>query len=225
MKISVVLLTFNRDHLVSKSVEHNLKNAGDKIDEIVWVDNGSTDATRFLMKSIDPDVSILNKKNLGVAKGYNRGFALSTGDYIIVPGTDTLMPDGWVKIFKENAVEGIACMMKGISGKVEKHCGSGPKIISRSVFGYVGYLREDFGLYGWDDIEWAERIKARGLACVAFPAEFEHLGLEGINEWSEGSAENKEYHEMKSKEARGESKQKTLELCRVLKYPKFNPYG
>ena len=32
-----------------------------------------------------------------------------------------------------------------------------------------GYWREDMGAYGWNDVEWAFRLKARGVRSVVLP--------------------------------------------------------
>lgn len=224
MKISILFLTYDRLEILQKSILHNLKNTGEVPDEIIWVDNGSKKDVIKFMTSIDPDVSILNNENLGVAKGYNRGLILSTGDLIIIPGTDTLLPKNWIKLFKENSVQGIACMNKELSNKTFQHNGVGPKIISRSVFTDAGYLREDFGLYGGDDIEWGERVKARGLSCIAFPGKFRHLGTEGISRMNKRSLETKEYHDFKFVEATQPEKLELLNHCRALNHPYYNPY-
>jgi len=224
-KISIVFLTFNRCEITKKSIIHNLKNSGDQIDEIIWVDNGSTDGVKSFMKSIEPDVSVLNKENLGVSKGYNRGIALSTGDFIIIPGTDTLLCRGWLKKFKENADLnlGYACMTN--DAPIENHDNCGPKIISKRAIHKCGYLREDLGLYGGDDVEWGKRVKYYGFIGYRFSAPFKHLGTEGISTWTSKSKEKKEYHDMKFREATNTDKNKVEEACRILKYPKFNPYG
>jgi glycosyltransferase involved in cell wall biosynthesis len=214
-KITWLLLTYNRLEITKQSVQHNLKNAGREIDEIIWVDNGSVD-TYY----IDADVTIINKKNLGVAKGYNRGFAMAAGDYIIITGSDTLMPDNWANIFLENAVNGIACMT---SKNIEKHDAVGPKIIDKRVFTMAGYIREDFGLYGYDDVEWGLRVQ-KEMECIGFKCDFEHLGTEAIAPWSEDSLESKEYHKFKRDEIASSRKWNLLKKCKEEGYKYYNPY-
>ncbi|MFA6992850.1 MAG: glycosyltransferase [Candidatus Gracilibacteria bacterium] len=210
--------------ILERSILHNLANAGDTIDEIIWVDNGSKKDVHSFMKKISPDISVLNKENTGVARGYNKGFILASGDYIVIPGTDTLLPKNWLKIFKQNAVDGVACMNSGIELKYLNHDAVGPKIINRMVFDIAGYMREDFGLYGGDDVEWGERIRSRGLACVAFPCKFKHMGTEGISRWTKKSNETKEYHDFKFKEATDTTKAEKHEACKKLGYPYYNPF-
>ncbi len=105
MKISLVLLTFNRVEMVKECVLKNIKNAGCKIYEIICVDNGSTDGVVvYLMGELYERYSgdiklkfVQFENNMGVARGYNTGYALSEGDIIARPGTDMLMPKNWLK--------------------------------------------------------------------------------------------------------------------------------
>lgn len=41
--VSWIVLTYNRADTVKKSLDHNFANAGAVPDELIWVDNGSTE--------------------------------------------------------------------------------------------------------------------------------------------------------------------------------------
>ena len=241
MKISWVILTYNRGEIVEKAIQHNFNNKGFDLDEIIWVDNGSTDNVCEVMKKFNPDISICHSKNLGVAKGYNRGFLLATGDWIVITGCDMLMPNNWLKTFVEHIekipnsdviamysqpinkvserVKGDAQIINGL--RIIPGLPIGRRIMRRDVFEKVGFLREDFGLYGWEDVEWAERCLARGLFCYNIPFQIpEHLGTEGIKPFDGMDA--KAYHKFKQKETQNPKSLKLLQSCRENNYPYYN---
>jgi GT2 family glycosyltransferase len=239
MRISLVVLTFNRAEFVERSMAHNIAAAESPIDELIWVDNGSTDGVREVMSGFQPDVSILNKTNLGVSKGYNRGFALATGDYIVLTGTDMLMPQGWLTRFRTYLTAlpntGVACIFHQDPRRTHKKtCEAnglvyhpclpwGRRIVSRELLQKkIGYLREDFGLYGYEDIEWARRAvrvcRGEGLLTYALP---------GQRAWHIGSAKQDppEYRAFKDREGSDPRKRELLEKCDAENYPYYNPYA
>lgn len=252
MKISWVVLTYNRADFVKQAMSHNFKNMGGYHDvELIWVDNGSTDGVHAVMRDFNPSISVLHRENLGVAKGYNRGFALATGDYIVVTGCDMLMSPRWLDTFVQYVEKipttGIACMYhrrlhevpermrKGNAWKKEKRAGLDiihampieRRIFKRDLLGKIGFLREDFGLYGWEDVEWgyrAERVcDELGLLYYVIPDMHPyHLGTEGMN--AHDGNDDKEYHAFKQREARDIKKLELMEQCRAKNWPYYNPF-
>ena len=176
--VSVVLLTYNRLEYVKNSVKHNLANAGYPIDEVIWVDNGSDQDLLDYMRTVGATRQILHANNLGVAKGYNAGYKVARGTFIVKPGTDMIMPDNWLK----DMIEGmnkkpnagiISIYHQDISKLAERKPGEeedglipamalGSQMIRRGVFESVGYLPEEYGLYGWDDVKWDKKVRDAG---------------------------------------------------------------
>jgi GT2 family glycosyltransferase len=248
MRITLVVLTFNRKPIVQRALTQVISSAGVLIDEFVYVDNGSSDGVeKWVVKTFKPDVIVLNKVNLGVAKGYNRGFALATGEWIVLTGCDMLMPTDWLLKMKTAAEtiprSGVVCIfshrladvperirgperiVKGI--KIQPVIPLERRLISRELLGRVGYLREDFGLYGWEDVEWAERCfmrcKEAKLLPYVLPDDIaEHLGTEGVSP-TDGK-DPTEYHAFKAREVDEPYKKVLLQECRHLRYPYYNPF-
>ena len=202
MSVSLVFLTYNRAAVTAQSLVFNLANAGDTWDEVVWVDNGSTDGVRDFMFTLNPSVAVLHSENLGVAKGYNHGFLLSKSDWIVTIGVDRIMPDGWLKLFKKYATEientGVFVLFSQPLNRVSERLYTKPgealvkvvndlsiieampigaKIIGKWVFKKVGYFREDLGLYGYSDVDWSWRCRKAGVLTYTVPDVLcKHLG-------------------------------------------------
>lgn len=252
MKVSLVLLTMNRAAVVARAYAHNLSSAGADVDEVVWVDNGSTDEQGLVMSRAirgvrEPDVVVLNRKNLGVARGYNRGYALATGDYVVITGCDMLMPDQWLAtmLAYQEELNGITCIYSRPFSDVPERMEGPPavapsgasyqpampigrRLLRRDLFLDIGYFREDFGLYGWEDVEWGHRAskvcKEKGLPTYAIPGMVaEHLGTEGV--LGHDGKDDAAYHAFKRMEALNPKKQDVLRRAREDGYPHFNPYA
>ena len=241
MKVSWVLLTWNRRETVQESIRHNFLNAGAEIDEVVYVDNGSTDWTPIMVQGeLKPETQVLHNKNQGAAKGYNRAMSLATGDIIVITGCDMLMPDNWLRIFKEYLTAipntGAASMYQTHHDNVPERLKGeqttlnglpivpampmGRKAFSRDFLRKVGYLREDFNLYGWEDVEWGHRCervaKENGLINYVIPNKIcRHLGKEQDTE---------EYKKWKQEQASDPRVLDLMKWCHDNNFPYYNPY-
>src|SRR5207244_5088794 len=60
------------------------------------VDNGSTDGTADYFRSIPGARVIVNRGNLGFARGNNQGMAIARGEYVLLLNNDTVVTDGWL---------------------------------------------------------------------------------------------------------------------------------
>lgn len=184
MKTSIILLTYNRKELVRQSVNHNFVNAGYPIDEIIWVDNGSTDGLLMqYMPILKVNIRVLFSENQGVATGYNAGLKLATGDMVCLPGTDMLLPDNWLKYIVEGlevlpdaGIVSIPCMTLDICP--ERKLGEerwegdlhyipaitlGSRAWKRNVIEKVGYLPVLKVKYGWSDTEFEYKVRQNGF--------------------------------------------------------------
>ena len=95
--VSIVCLCFNRQKNVVEllsALSHQTYPAF----EIILVDNGSTDGTTALVRREFPEVRIVeNGTNLGMV-GYNRGFEIARGEFVLVMDDDGVpVSDDWVK--------------------------------------------------------------------------------------------------------------------------------
>jgi len=106
-ELSIIILTWNTAEITKKcvlTVEKYLKN---KINyEIVVADNGSTDNTSEIFKSMDSVRYIKNENNYGFAKGNNLAAKHAKGKYLLFLNSDMeLIDDSLLKMynfFKKN---------------------------------------------------------------------------------------------------------------------------
>ncbi len=247
-RISWIILTFNRGEIVRRSVTHNFNTAGACPDELVWVDNGSTDIiTRDFMLGLDPEISILNNENRGVARGYNQGLGAATGDYVVITGCDMLMPDNWLATMLDYVTKipetGVACVYSRPLHKCQDRIKGLRRVVNglpiipafpierrifrRSLLSDFGYFPETFGLYGHDDVAWAHRAEQvcleKGLISYVIPdMQAEHLGTEGVTRYD--GKDDADYHAMKKREAGSWAKTAEMERLASLDFPRFTPF-
>ncbi len=90
--VTVVIPTFNRGHLIERSVQSVLAQTHTDFECIV-VDDGSTDDTLERLKKItDSRLKVISSDNQGVSAARNLGFSLSCGEWIALLDSDDEWP-------------------------------------------------------------------------------------------------------------------------------------
>ena len=85
IKPTLVILTWNRQPSVDRSLTSNIMSADYPIHELIHVDNGSEPGfVEWFRNKFKPSTQIINDRNHGVAVGYNRGLAMATGTHVIM---------------------------------------------------------------------------------------------------------------------------------------------
>lgn len=98
VRFSVVIPTFDREKYLSQAI---LSAAGQSVSpEIIVVDDGSTDRTSHLVRTLGvPGLRYVYKDNGGVASALNRGIELARGDYVIPLGSDDALVPGILEAY------------------------------------------------------------------------------------------------------------------------------
>ena len=87
--ISVIMPTFNRHDLIPETIEALLAQKR-PIDQIIVVDDGSSDATADVLASYGERITRLHQENSGKAVALNNGLALASGSVIWIMDDDDL---------------------------------------------------------------------------------------------------------------------------------------
>ena len=89
MRVSVVIPAFNAADTILSCLESVMDGA----DEVIVVDDGSSDGTADLVREAYADVLVLIQSNQGVSVARNAGLEVATGDYVaFVDADDQVFP-------------------------------------------------------------------------------------------------------------------------------------
>lgn len=136
-KVSIVMATWNRAPMISKTIE-SVRRQSFKDWELIVTDDGSTDNTAQVMtdwRKREPRiVFIKNEVNQGISKNYNRAFKIAKGEYIAMiddddPWCDERKLEKQIKFLDEN---------KSYAG-----CGGGVIVIDPSGKELYRYLKPE----------------------------------------------------------------------------------
>ena len=117
--VSVVIPTYNREHLIKNTIDSVLKQTYQNF-EIIVVDDGSTDNTKEIVKSIkDNRIKYVYQENAGAQAARNKGLLLAKGEYIsFLDCADEWLPEFIEKtinaLIKDNAK--CAYCLTGVDG-------------------------------------------------------------------------------------------------------------
>lgn len=99
MKLSVVIPAYNEEKNIAKCLEY-IVNQEEKADEIIVVDNNSTDKTGAIAKKYK--ARVIKELTQGMIPARNCGFNNAKHDIIARTDADTYVPRNWIKTIKEN---------------------------------------------------------------------------------------------------------------------------
>ncbi len=87
--ISVIIPTYNHEDFISKAIDSVLDQTYKDL-EIIVVDDGSTDNTRYVIKKYDEKVKYIFQANRGLASARNTGILASKGEFIAFLDADDI---------------------------------------------------------------------------------------------------------------------------------------
>ena len=89
--VSVIIPTYNRAHLLPRCLDSVLAQTLEP-DEIIVVDDGSTDSTQSLVRRGYPRITLITQKNRGVSAARNVGIRAARGEWLAFLDSD----DAWL---------------------------------------------------------------------------------------------------------------------------------
>ena len=127
IKLSVIILNYNTAGLLKTCLSAVLESNGfeGKELEIVVVDNNSSDNSVEMVRKEYPDIKLIrNKKNLGFSAGNNIGIKNSSGKFLTLLNSDTLVePDSLISVLKamenDRSIGAATCLLQMADGKID----------------------------------------------------------------------------------------------------------
>jgi GT2 family glycosyltransferase len=196
-RVSLVLPVYNQLVHTMQCLESILR-LPDKGNELIVVDNASTDGTPEYLKGICVTI-IHNATNLGCAKAWNQGIKASRGTVIGILSNDIVVTPGWLPAllrFMERTGHGIVspAMREGpLDYELDRYAAEftgacktatrsgllGPcMLVRREVFDRIGLFDEGFSYGGCEDVDFLWRArKAKITAGVTGSAFIHHFGM------------------------------------------------
>jgi GT2 family glycosyltransferase len=196
-RVSLVIPVYNQVVHTMQCLE-SIQRLPDRPEEIIVVDNGSTDDTAEYLKSARVKV-ITNATNLGCAKAWNQGIQAGKGDVVGLLNNDIVVTAGWLSAllaFMERPDCGIVspAMREGpLDYDLDRYAAEftaacreatrpgllGPcMVVRREVFDKSGLFDEGFSYGGCEDVDFLWRAQQAGFqAAVTGSALIHHFGM------------------------------------------------
>jgi len=177
---SITFASYNEVDYTEKCINSMLSN-GEDLNNLVVVDNSSTDGTREYLSSLSLKHLILNKQNLGCGTAWNQGILAQQTEWTIVMNNDIIVSKGWIKGLISSAIENnirviSPSLIEGpmdynfegfVSSATEKvgnylRTGTAHAVclaVHNSVWEEIGYFRATPKLLGYEDTLFFHELK------------------------------------------------------------------
>jgi len=115
MRISIVIATYNSEKFISRTIRSCIEQSMNNKDyEIIVVDDGSTDNTRFILESFGDWIRpVYLEKNMGLPYACNFGIKKALSRFIIRVDADDYIHEDLLKIedayLEMNNADAVAC--------------------------------------------------------------------------------------------------------------------
>ncbi len=155
--ISAVIVSYNTRDLIKQCIDSIRKDAGVSV-EIIVVDNASEDGTQQMLREEYPDVHLIeNPGNYGFAKANNIGFRASSGEFVFLVNSDTIIPENTFgalrdKMLADEKIGVLGPKLLFFDDSLQLSCKKFPSF--KTVFNHAFFLHRLFpGSYWWADEE------------------------------------------------------------------------
>lgn len=107
MKVSVIVAAYNIEEYIERCLDSIVNQTLNDI-EIIVVNDGSTDKTRFKIEELltkDARIKLINQENKGLIEARKSGLNIAKGEYILFVDGDDWLEFNALKILYENATQ------------------------------------------------------------------------------------------------------------------------
>ncbi len=98
-RLSIVIPAHNEEKLIAGCLKSILRNPPQELEEIIVVDNASTDHTKEIA-SMFPRVRVVAEPDKGLTKARQKGLEEARGELIAYLDADTRIPEGWFETIR-----------------------------------------------------------------------------------------------------------------------------
>jgi GT2 family glycosyltransferase len=172
--VSAIIPTWNRADLLD-SILTNLRSQSRAPEQIVVVDNGSTDTSQLVARQFGVDLLIF-PENRGFATAVNEGIQHATGDWILILNNDVVLELDWLERLlstaeREQAPFAVGKLLR--PGESRRIDGSWD-LVSRAAYAWrCGYGKSDGAIWSTP-----RRIHFAPMTAALFRRDlFQHIGL------------------------------------------------
>lgn len=95
IRASIIIVSYNSASYLKACLDSILAQISDK-DELIVVDNGSSDGSAALVAESYPQVQLIRSTNLGYAAGNNHGARAAQGEFLVFLNPDTSLETGTI---------------------------------------------------------------------------------------------------------------------------------
>lgn len=169
MDLSIIVVSWNTRQLLAQCLTSIYANAPDCEFETWVVDNASSDDTAAMVRSQFPQVNLLeNRENLGFARANNQAIHESTGRYVLLLNSDTIVRPGALQTMHAFMLEHpeagiVGAFILNADGTPQVCSGKFPTLISEAASSWGLDSRFPFGRRsahslnssaGWFETDW-----------------------------------------------------------------------
>lgn len=96
--VSVVVPAYNAEDTLDACLESllGLHYPAERV-QLIFVDNGSTDATPAMLQEHQPDIRVLHERRRGPAAARNAGLAVADGEIVAFTDADCIVEEEWLR--------------------------------------------------------------------------------------------------------------------------------
>ncbi len=192
---SVIIPVHNRLDYTKRCLG-SLRAHGGGIEEIIVIDNGSTDGTARYLSGLQGVRVLRNRENRGCAAAWNHGLEAAASPWVLFLNNDVVVTEGWVEGMLEFAVRNrtdvVSPAIREGLGRYDidryaeefvarmKHCARNGVadgicfMVHRKVFEKIGRFDENFRIGQFEDTDFFRRAAMAGFRLAITGRSFIH---------------------------------------------------
>lgn len=197
-KVSVIIPTHNAQKFIYKTLQ-SVFGQSVQPDEVIIVDDGSTDNFRDEIKEYSGNIEIVEQANRGVPSARNTGLLKSTGDYIAFIDADdiwcTNKTEHQLDILQRNLeIDLVIGLYSKFNEEVpvdtnpEFRLSLGSSLIRKEAFNKIGHFDEE--MFIGEDTDWFYRAREAQLKIFVHEAVVQYYRVHGQGITSDNAKKN-----------------------------------